>query len=158
KFERPSVAVDVVVLSASRGGLKVVVYQRAEHPARGKFALPGGFVRMEESLDQAARRLLKDKAGLAQLYIEQLSPFGAPKRDPRFRIITVAYYALVHPRRLEAARGARVADVRVSWAAEVGGPVELADEGGASLPVAFDHADVIGLAVKRLRGKLDYTP
>src|SRR5262249_27594220 len=100
-FERPSVAVDVVVLSAVRGGLRVVVYQRTEHPARGKYALPGGFIRMDESLDDAAKRLLQGKAGLDDVFIEQLYTFGAPKRDPRFRIVTVAYYALVHPRKIE---------------------------------------------------------
>src|SRR3954466_15238240 len=90
-FERPSVAVDVVVLTADRGGLRVLVYQRKDHPHRGRWALPGGFVRVNESLDAAAQRLLQDKTGLAGVFLEQLYTFGAPGRDPRTHIVTVAY-------------------------------------------------------------------
>jgi 8-oxo-dGTP diphosphatase len=164
EFERPSVAVDVVVLTADKGGLRVAVYPRKEHPARGKYALPGGFVRIEESLDQAAKRLLASKAGLEGIFLEQLYTFGSPRRDPRCRIITVAYYALISPRRLEdVARdathhGAVVGAVNVPWVGEVGGPVEVLDSSGEALPLAFDHADILGMAVKRIRGKLDYTP
>ncbi len=160
-FERPSVAVDVVVLTASRGGLRVALYLRSEHPGKGRWALPGGFVRMDESLDAAAARLLRDKAGLADLFIEQLYTFGAPGRDPRWRIITVAYYALVDPRRFDEIRvekGARAASIHVPWSGEEGGPVEVRGDADKPLPLAFDHAEIIGTAVKRLRGKLDYTP
>lgn len=160
-FERPSVAVDVVVLTASGGELRVALYLRSEHPARGRWALPGGFVRMDESLDDAAARLLRDKAGLNGVFIEQLYTFGAPGRDPRWRIITVAYYALVDPRRFDeirAEKGARSASLRVPWSGEEGGPVEALDDAGKPLPLAFDHAEILGMAVKRLRGKLDYSP
>jgi 8-oxo-dGTP diphosphatase len=160
-FPRPSLAVDVVVLTAARGSLLVAVYRRAEHPHRGRYALPGGFVRMDESLDDAAARLLRDKAGLGPVFIEQLYTFGAPRRDPRGRVIAVAHYALVDAARLEAvaaAPGARLATVRVPWPGETGGPVDLLDEAGHELPLAFDHADILGMAVKRIRGKLDYTP
>ena len=160
-WERPSVAVDIVLLGADRGGLSVAVYQRAEHPAKGRYALPGGFVRLDESLDHAAARLLRGKAGLKGVFIEQLYTFGAPGRDPRGRVIAVGYYALVDAARLERVRrapGARVASVRVPWPGETGGPVDVLDEAGNDLPLAFDHADVVGMAVKRIRGKLDYTP
>jgi 8-oxo-dGTP diphosphatase len=164
RFERPSVAVDVVVLSASRGSLEVAVYQRAEHPARGKHALPGGFIQLSESLDHAADRLLGDKVGLAGVYIDQLRTFGDVGRDPRGRIITVAYFALVPPSLLRglshsaaAARGARIATVRAPWAGQSGGPVELFDQRGQALPLAFDHAQIIGAAVARLRATLDET-
>lgn len=158
-FPRPSVAVDAVVLTASRGSLEVAVYQRAEHPARGKYALPGGFVRIDESLDSAALRLLRDKCGLEGARIEQLSTFGDVGRDPRGRIITVAYHALVPPARLRSlARGARVATVRVPWAGAKGGAVELFDQRGEALPLAFDHARIIGAAVARLRASLDVAP
>jgi 8-oxo-dGTP diphosphatase len=159
-FDRPSVAVDVVVLAAVRGELRVVVYLRRQHPARGRYALPGGFVRIDESLDAAAARLLRDKAGLERVFTEQLYTFGAPGRDPRGRIITVAYYALLDPRRFEEidpARGARAGAVRVPWAGEAGGPVAVVDDEGRSLPLAFDHQEIVATAVKRLRGKLDYT-
>jgi 8-oxo-dGTP diphosphatase len=161
QFPRPSVAVDVVVLTAVGGALRVALYLRREHPSKGRHALPGGFVRMDESLDDAAARLLRDKAGLASVFIEQLYTFGAPGRDPRGRVIAVAYYALVDPRRfaeINEAKGARAAVVRVPWAGEAGGPVEARGEAGERLPLAFDHAEIIGMAVKRLRGKLDYTP
>ncbi len=160
-FERPSVAVDIVVLGFARGALSVAVYQRGEHPAKGSYALPGGFVRLDESLDTAAARLLHGKAGLSGVFIEQLYTFGAPGRDPRGRVIAVGYYALVDAARLARATtapGARVATVRVPWPGETGGPVVVLDDDGNELPLAFDHADVLGMAVKRLRGKLDYTP
>lgn len=160
-WDRPSVAVDIVVLGAAEGGLSVAVYQRDEHPARGRYALPGGFVRLDESLDAAAARLLRGKVGLHGVFIEQLYTFGAPGRDPRGRIITVGYYALVDTARLARASkapGALAATVRVPWPGETGGPVEVVDAAGKKLPLAFDHADVLGMAVKRLRGKLDYTP
>jgi 8-oxo-dGTP diphosphatase len=160
-FDRPSVAVDVVVLTAAAGNLEVIVYQRKEHPARGTYALPGGFIRLDESLDHAAARLLRDKAGLRGVFVEQLYTFGALGRDPRGRIVTVAYYALVDAARMRTAAataGARVATVRIPWPGEIGGPVEIADERGAELPWAFDHALIAGMAVKRIRGKLDYAP
>jgi 8-oxo-dGTP diphosphatase len=160
-FPRPSLAVDVVVLAANGGDIEVVVYRRHEHPSRGRYALPGGFVRLDESLDHAAARLLRHKAGLEGVFVEQLYTFGAPQRDPRGRIVTVAYYALVDSARLvasAAAVGACVARVRVPWAGESGGAVDLVDEGGAALPLAFDHAAILGMAIKRIRGKLGYAP
>lgn len=156
-FERPSVAVDVVVLAAERGSLRVALTQRTEHPHKGRFALPGTFVRMSESLDGAAARALREKAGLDGVFLEQLYTFGALARDPRTRIITVAYYALIDPRRFEAVK-ARAAALRVPWAGETGGPIEALGDDGEPLALAFDHADIVGMAVKRIRGKLDYTP
>jgi 8-oxo-dGTP diphosphatase len=100
--------------------------------------------------------------GLERVFLEQLYTFGEPGRDPRTRVVTVAYQALVDFARLEeAARGradVSVARVVVPWEGETGGPVELVRADGAALPLAFDHAEILGTAVKRLRGKLDYTP
>lgn len=161
QFERPSVTVDVVVLTVADGALRTVLYERAEHPARRKHALPGGFVRMTESLDEAAARVLRDKAGVTSVFSEQLYTFGAPKRDPRGRIITVAYYALVAPGLLagvQEKKDALLAAVKVPWRGMEGGPVQAVGEGGAVLPLAFDHAEILGKAVLRIRGKLDYTP
>ena len=163
-FERPSVAVDVVVLSADAGGLRAIVYERKEHPHRGRFALPGGFIRMDESLDQAARRVLEAKVGLENVFLEQLYTFGAPRRDPRTRVVSVAYYALVAKDRIQLgaaagdARRAAIGRIDVPWEHETGGPVLVADEAGAPLDLAFDHAEILGMAVKRIRGKLDYSP
>jgi 8-oxo-dGTP diphosphatase len=154
-FERPSVAVDVVLLSAAEGDLWVLTLRRDAHPHRGRASLPGGFVAMEESLDDAARRVLAEKAGLTGVFLEQLYTFGSPRRDPRTRVISVAYYALVPRERLaELGPDASVGRLRVDWESETGGPVELVD--GSSF--AFDHDEIVGMAVKRIRGKLDYSP
>lgn len=161
-FERPSVTVDVALLSAFDGALSTLVLERSAHPFKGRFALPGGFVAMDESLDAAADRVLAEKCGLPGVFLEQLYTFGAPDRDPRTRVITVAYYALVDRARFAeaAARadGLAVARLEVPWEGETGGPVELRTDEGKALQLAFDHAEVLGMAVKRLRGKLGYAP
>ena len=163
KFPRPSVAVDVAIVTVEGGELRVLLARREEYPAKGRWALPGGFVAMDESLDEAAVRVLAAKGGLRETFLEQLYTFGAPERDPRTRVISVAYYALVHPRRLTAvelgtaplAGALKLATLRVPWVGQVGGPVTAWD-GDSPLPMAFDHADILGLMIQRLRGKLDY--
>lgn len=163
-FPRPSVAVDVVLLTVRAGAIRALLGRRDDHPHRGRWALPGSFLRIDESLDAAAARVLATKTGLEGLFIEQLYTFGAPDRDPRTRVLSVAYYALVEPAILErtvAARGdagLRLARLAVSWPGETGGPVDAIADDGTPLPLAFDHADVLGMAVKRIRGKLDYAP
>ncbi|BDG03296.1 NUDIX hydrolase [Anaeromyxobacter oryzae] len=162
RYPHPSLTTDVVLVSAAEGTLHTLVVRRGDHPDKGKWALPGGFVRLEEGLDAAAARVLADKAGLEGVFLEQLYTFGEPGRDPRTRVVTVAYYALVdHGRFLEASRRSSdvvVARIEVPWDGETGGPVALAGPDGGALPLAFDHAEIVGMAVKRLRGKLDYTP
>ena len=160
QFDRPSLTVDVVLLSTHDGELDTLLVQRDEHPYKGRWALPGGFVRMSESLDDAAARVLETKTGLASVFLEQLYTFGDPRRDPRTRVVTVAHYALVDRRRFDHAHGkgaTRVGRVRVPWEGEVGGAVQLLREDGKGLPLAFDHADIVGMAIQRLRGKLAYT-
>lgn len=162
-FPHPSLTVDVVLLTAGDGALQALLLQRTTQPDAGRWALPGGFVRIDEDLDAAAARVLHEKAGIDGLYIEQLYTFGELGRDPRSRVVTVAYYALVPPERLSTAgvpggELAQRARLRVPWAGEAGGPVEALDSSNAALPLAFDHAEILGLAVKRLRGKLDYAP
>lgn len=159
-FDHPSVAVDVAILSVVDGRLEVALVERTEHPHKGCWALPGGFVRMDESLDRAAERVLGQKAGLTDVYLEQLYTFGTPDRDPRTRVISVAYYALVDPARLarEDTDGLVFGPIAVPWQGETGGPVEVRDRSRRKLSLAFDHADILGMAVKRIRGKLDYTP
>lgn len=156
-YPKPSVAVDVVCLTVRGGGLSVLLYQRNLEPERGSYALPGGFVQVDESLDGAAARLLRDKAGLQDLFVEQLYTFGDPRRDPRGRVITVSYYALLDADRFDAAT-AVPATVEVPWPGETGGPVEVRGPDGRRIPLFLDHADILGLAIKRLRGKLDYSP
>ena len=161
-FDRPSVTVDLVLLSVREGRLQVLLMRRDRTPYEGQWCFPGGFVRIEEALEEAARRLLRDKARLSEAFIEQLYTFGAVDRDPRARVITVAYYALVGERPLDLAMqssdGLALVDVIVPWPGQEGGPVEARFPGGQALPLAFDHGRILEMAVKRLRGKLDYSP
>ena len=159
-FERPSVAVDVVLLTQVQGRLLVLVVLRSEHPDKGSWTLPGTFVRPDESLDAAAARVLADKAGVKDVYLEQLYTFGSPSRDPRTRVISVGYYALAawdRVRGIAETTGVALANIDVPWRGEQGGPVDLATDGGAA-KVGFDHDEIIGMAIKRIRGKLDYAP
>lgn len=161
RFPRPSVAVDVVLLTATERELRALLVRRVAPPDKGRWSVPGGFLGVDESLEDAAERVLRDKAGLRGVFLEQLYTFGDVGRDPRTRVISVAYYALVPTERLAAAvgedAGRVLARLDVAWAGEVGGEVG-ASVGGESLPLAFDHARILGMAVKRLRGKLWYAP
>ena len=164
RYPRPSVAVDLVLLTVRDGRLWTLLGRRGEHPAKGRWALPGGFIGLDESPDDAAARVLSSKIGLGDVFSEQLYTFGAPDRDPRTRVISVAYYALVEPVVLERTATARTSDgpclvrLAVPWSGETGGPVDAIDDDGTPLSLAFDHAEIIGVAVKRIRGKLDYAP
>lgn len=156
QFERPSVAVDVALLTVADGVMRALVVERVEPPQAGRWSLPGVFVHMDESLEDAARRALADKAGItATVFLEQLYTFGEPTRDPRTRVISITFYALVAP---ETLAGSDLRRVRVPWDGEAGGTVEVMSAEGIPLPLAFDHAEILGMAVKRLRGKLDYSP
>lgn len=165
-FARPSLTVDVVLFTVASGVLSTLVVQRGAFPFKGRWALPGGFVGIGEGLEAAAARVLRDKCGLDGVFLEQLATFGDPGRDPRTRVVTVAYYALVDARRFESARAkasagttdVASAKVVVPWEGEAGGAVSLVGEGGTRLALAFDHDVILGVAVKRIRGKLDYTP
>ncbi len=115
---------------------------------------------MDESLDDAARRVLATKAGLDDVFIEQLYTFGEPGRDPRTRVISVVYYALVEAGRLERAvqdRGNHTLRTAAVESADDGSAIAL-DDDGTALPLAFDHAQILGTAIERLRGKLDWAP
>ena len=146
KYPRPALTVDCVVFGFDPAGeLKVLLIQRGLEPFEGKWALPGGFVVVEEALDDAARRELAEETGLRDVFLEQLYTFGRPDRDPRERVVSVAYYALVtlEGRQLHAATDAKNA----AW-------FSVAD-----LPsLAFDHDEILDAAVQRLRGKVRYQP
>lgn len=140
----PAVTVDVVIFTIRNDQLKLLLIRRAYKPYKGKWALPGGFVNMEESLDEAAERELKEETGVVGVYLEQLYTFGVPKRDPRERVITVAYYALIPSEKIQ---------LQASTDAEAVGWFGM-DE----LPkLAFDHAKIVELAHERLVAKLDYS-
>lgn len=100
KYERPSVTVDMIVFTVIDGQLKILMIKRADHPSIGQWALPGGFVNIDEDLDRAAERELKEETSLENIYMEQVYTWGDVGRDPRTRIITVAYMALVDSRNL----------------------------------------------------------
>jgi 8-oxo-dGTP diphosphatase len=137
------------------------VIRRDEPPSAGEWALPGGFVHIDESIEQTVQRVLRDKARLPSAFVEQLYTFGAPARDPRGRVISVAHYALVAHERLAAALTVSgdlaLAQVITPWTGEEGGASTIRLEAGVTSPLPFDHNEILGAAVKRLRGKLDYT-
>ncbi len=158
-WPRPSLTVDVVVLTAIDGSLHVALYQREIEPGAGTFALPGGFVGIDESLDEAARRVLEAKAGIRRCYLEQLHTFGAVRRDPRGRVVTVTYSALVPHHelfgQLDPHKGAVLARVVVPLKGTSGGAVRAVSPAGIPLLLFLDHAHILGYAVARLRVRVD---
>lgn len=153
-FERPSVSVDLILLSIVEGKLAALLMRRDAHPALDLWALPGGFVGIAESLDDAAARVLREKARLDSTFVEQLYTFGAPDRDPRTRVISVAYFALLPAARFDPA----LSPYRVLARLEVSQGTAAAHVHEGQLSIAFDHSAIIATAVARLRGKLDYVP
>jgi 8-oxo-dGTP diphosphatase len=143
----PRLTVDCVVFgfALSENALKVLLIRRGNAPFAGQWALPGGFVEPDESLDDAARRELAEETGVHDVYLEQLYTFGEPDRDPRGRVVSVAYYALLRMDRqpLRADSDARHA----AWV-----PITEAQ------PLAFDHDRILATATRRLRAKVRYEP
>lgn len=157
-FDRPSVTVDLVLMSVVGGMPAVLLLRRDAHPFLDHWTLPGGFVGISESLDAAVHRVLAGKAHMADAYVEQLYTFGAVDRDPRMRVISIGYFALLPADRFAAAlkadAGLTLASLTTGKAE--GSAVEALAADGAVLPLGFDHAAILGMALKRLRGKLDY--
>ena len=144
RLAKHAVAVDVVLLTIQGGTLKVLLVRRQQAPYRGAWALPGGIVGDEESVDSAALRELQEETSIGNIYLEQLYTFGDPNRDPRGRVITVAYYALVNWQQFQLK--ARKGTSGANWF-----PVKR-------LPaLAFDHQRIIDYALERLRNKINYT-
>jgi len=146
QYERPSVTVDTIIFTLRQGELQVLLVERKAWPHEGEWAIPGGFVRMDESLQVAARRELKEETGIddPDVYLEQLYTFGAPDRDPRTRVITVAYFALVSSERLRLHADTDAASA--AWFPAHHPP-----------PLAFDHTEILSYALERLRYKVEYT-
>ncbi len=143
RHEHPAVTVDVVILTMRRRRLEALLIKRKRWPYEGLWAIPGGFVGPAESLEDAARRELAEEANVGAVYLEQLYTFGDPGRDPRMRVITVVYYALL---RADELRLVASAAAESAWF-----PVD------ALPPLAFDHAHILAYTLERLRGKLEYT-
>ncbi len=144
KYERPSVTVDVVMMSLRQRDLQVLLIKRRSWPYEGMWAIPGGFVNIDESLETAAKRELQEETGVQDVYLEQLYTFGDPGRDPRTRVITVVYFALLDSERLQVKAASDAADV--GWFSVYDLP-----------PLAFDHDRILDYTLNRLRGKLEYT-
>ena len=145
KYPRPALTVDAVVFGFDEGELKILLIQRGLPPFKGKWALPGGFVKVEEPIDTAVRRELEEETGLTEIFLEQLYTFGAVDRDPRERVVSVAHYALVKLSEHSAAGASDASDA--AWF-----PV------GRVPALAFDHAEILKMALQRLRGKVRYEP
>ncbi|MDE1874941.1 MAG: NUDIX hydrolase [Patescibacteria group bacterium] len=144
RFLDPTVTVDVVIFTVEDGALKALIIKRAREPFQGSPALPGGFIRRGETSVTAAERILADKAGVKDVYLEQLYTFDEPHRDPRGPVFSVTYFALAPRDEIRIAETAETQKPRFS-------PV-------SALPkLAFDHNNIIGYAVERLRSKLEYT-
>ena len=145
EYQRPSVTVDVVIFSLIEDTLKVLLIRRKHWPFEGMWAIPGGFVRMDESLEAAAVRELAEETGVTDVFMEQLYTFGDPQRDPRTRVITVTYFAIVPADAIMDPKAGTDAS-ETDWHAM--------DE----LPeLAFDHRKILDYALMRLRYKLEYT-
>lgn len=142
---RPALAVDCVVFGLDEERLKILLIRRGLEPFKDRWALPGGFVRLSETLEEAARRELVEETGISKLYLEQLYTFGATGRDPRERVVSVAYYALVNLADHQVRATTDAADA--AWF-EADDPPRL----------AFDHGAILQVALERLRGKLRYQP
>lgn len=140
-----AVTVDLVLMTVLDGQLGVLLQRRDQDPFAGRLALPGSFVGPDEDLDTAARRVLAEKVGLTGAWLEQLYSFGDPARDPRMRIVSISYFALLPADRLNAAVTNR-------------DDLTLVSVDAHETPLAFDHDAIINLARTRLQGKLAYTP
>tara|TARA_R110002096_G_scaffold436038_2_gene665782 strand:+ start:45027 stop:45716 length:690 start_codon:yes stop_codon:yes gene_type:complete len=145
EYARPALTVDCVVFGIDGDELKVLLIERALEPFEGSWALPGGFVQMDESLPEAARRELLEETGLDRVFLEQLFTFGEVERDPRGRVVSVAYYALVRmmDHKVQAATDARDANWFPVW---------------DTPSLAFDHESILQMALERLKGKVRYQP
>ena len=144
KYKFAAVAVDVVVFSIDKGELKVLLIEMKKRPYKSFWAAPGGLIKADESLDQAAKRQLSIKAGLKNVYLEQLYTFGEVNRDPFGRVVSTAYFALIPSAGIKPKTSREYGDIR--WF------------GIGTLPrLAYDHKKIISYALERLRAKVGYT-
>jgi 8-oxo-dGTP diphosphatase len=144
EYERPAITVDMVIFTMDEDDLQVLLIKRGYPPFQGMWAIPGGFVDIDEGLEEAANRELFEETGLEGIHLEQLCTFGDPDRDPRTRVISVAYFAVV-PRTEAHIRAGDDASA-AAW------------HSMNHLPnLAFDHARILDYGLTRLRYKLEYT-
>lgn len=148
EYEKPSVAVDLLVFTVKDDRLKIVLVRRSEHPFKDMLSLPGVFVGINETLDEAAARGAREEAGLADIYFEQLYTWGDIDRDPRMRIISVSYLSLTPAEKLTLSAGSRTSS------AELYDVEELLASGEE---LAFDHRKIIEYGRERIRNKTEYS-
>ena len=141
------ITVDVVIFTIQKGALKVLLVQRSKEPFINKWAIPGGYVRMSENLDEAAMRVLKEKTNVENIYLEQLYTFGDPLRHPNARVITCAYFALIRSDDIELSFEENTEITQVEWQKVYDLP-----------PLAFDHKEIIEYSMKRMRERLEFCP
>lgn len=144
-YPRPSVTVDCVVFGYDGEQLSVLLLNRKDEPFADQWTLLGGFLKLDETFEVASERILSQKAGLAGLYLEQLYTFGGLERDPRGRVLSVSYYALVNPRQVELVVGQMANDLR--WCSIQDLPM-----------LGFDHNHIVEIARRRLAAKITYQP
>ncbi len=137
EYPRPAVTVDILLFADDLVGRKVLLVQRKNPPFKDHWAFPGGFIEMDESLEGSARRELSEETGLSDVQLTQLGAFGDPHRDPRGRVITIAYYGLIDAERVRLIAGSDAADAR--WFSVASLP-----------PLAFDHAEILAAAIEKL--------
>ncbi|MDY5576646.1 MAG: NUDIX domain-containing protein [Lachnospiraceae bacterium] len=148
KYEKISVAVDLLVFTVENDELKLLVIKRNEMPYKDYLALPGVFVGVDESLEEAVKRGIREETGVENIYFEQLYTWGEVDRDPRMRIISVSYMALVPLESLRMRVGMRVSEVLLMSVDEL---LEQKDK------IGFDHGKIIEYARERLRNKVEYS-
>jgi 8-oxo-dGTP diphosphatase len=170
EYPRPAVTADVVIFSIRSGELSVLLIKRGEEPHEGAWALPGGHVEQNESLEKAAARELAEETGVSNLPFEQLGAFGDPGRDPRGHYVTVAYYTYVGAESIRARAGDDASDVawhpisklelspdpnaKARAAAATKGKKRAPRSSSDLIPLAFDHAKILRHAIERLRERL----
>jgi 8-oxo-dGTP diphosphatase len=142
-YKSAGITVDVVLFTIEDERLKVLLIKRNNIPHKGELALPGGFMQENETTEDAAYRILREKAGVKDIYIEQLYTFSGVRRDPRGRVISVTYFALV-PRGKISFEGS---DLQAPSLYPISKTMQL----------AFDHGEILSYAVERLHAKLEYT-
>jgi 8-oxo-dGTP diphosphatase len=141
------VTVDVVIMTILDNELKVLLVKRAREPFKNRWAIPGGFVKLSENLDEAALRWLKEKTNVQNIYLEQLYTFGDPLRYPNARVITCAYFALLRAEDIILQINEKYEESQVEWYGVDALP-----------PLAFDHKEIIQYSLKRTRERLELCP
>lgn len=162
EFPHPALAVDIVALTLVQDDLSCLLMRRGDAAlVGGDWALPGAFVHQGKPLTEAVTRAAQVKAGLGAVHLEQLASYGDPGRDPRGHVVSIAYLAIAPQPVMAATAASRdglcLARLHVDWPGETGGPAQALAPDGQPLRLAFDHAAILGDAVRRLRGKIDYS-